>query len=107
VQAGRYFLYSMQLSWYSAKVRPYLRYRRLPFDERTPTFREYNVEIKRRVGHAVVPVVITPEGEWLQDSRRSKTGTEPKLPVALPMTDIPNPAERRRWCGGCVLLQGP
>jgi len=68
VQAGRYFLYSMQLSWYSAKVRPYLRYRRLPFDERTPTFREYNVEIKRRVGHAVVPVVITPEGEWLQDS---------------------------------------
>ena len=65
---GRYFLYSMQLSWYSAKVRPYLRYRRLPFDERTPTFREYNVEIKRRVGHAVVPVVITPEGEWLQDS---------------------------------------
>jgi glutathione S-transferase len=68
VPAGRYFLYSMQLSWYSAKVRPYLRYRRLPFDERTPTFREYNVEIKRRVGHAVVPVVITPEGEWLQDS---------------------------------------
>jgi glutathione S-transferase len=67
-QAGRYFLYSMQLSWYSAKVRPYLRYRRLPFDERTPTFREYNVEIKRRVGHAVVPVVITPEGKWLQDS---------------------------------------
>lgn len=65
---GRYFLYSMQLSWYSAKVRPYLRYRRLPFDERTPTLREYNGEIRRRVGHAVVPVVITPEGEWLQDS---------------------------------------
>jgi glutathione S-transferase len=66
--AGRYFLYSMQLSWYSAKVRPYLRYRRLPFDERTPTLREYRGEIRRRVGHAVVPVVITPEGEWLQDS---------------------------------------
>lgn len=64
----RYFLYSMQLSWYSAKVRPYLRFRRLPFDERTPTLREYRGEIRRRVGHAVVPVVITPEGEWLQDS---------------------------------------
>jgi len=34
---GKFFLYSMHLSWYSAKVRPYLRYRRLPFDERTPT----------------------------------------------------------------------
>jgi hypothetical protein len=45
------------LGW---KVRPYLRYRRLPFDERTPTFCEYNVEIKRRVGHAVVPVVSRP-----------------------------------------------
>ena len=68
MSAGRYFLYSMQLSWYSGKVRPYLRYRRLRFDERTPTFREYNFEIRRRVGHAVVPVVITPDGEWLQDS---------------------------------------
>ncbi len=37
---GKYFLYSMQLSWYSAKVRPYLRHRRLPFDERTPTPRQ-------------------------------------------------------------------
>jgi len=68
LNTGSYFLYSMQLSWYSAKVRPYLRFRRLPFDERTPTLREYRGEIRRRVGHAVVPVVITPEGEWLQDS---------------------------------------
>jgi len=68
MNAGSYFLYSMQLSWYSAKVRPYLRFRRLPFDERTPTLREYRGEIRCRVGHAVVPVVITPEGEWLQDS---------------------------------------
>ncbi|HQR24149.1 MAG TPA: glutathione S-transferase family protein [Steroidobacteraceae bacterium] len=68
MSTGRYFLYSMQLSWYSAKVRPYLRFRRLPFDERTPTAREYYGEIKRRCGHAVVPIVITPDGEWLQDS---------------------------------------
>ena len=71
----------MQLSWYSAKVRPYLRYRRLLFDERTPTFREYNVEIKRRVGHAVVPVVITPEGEWLQDSSVILERLDQRLPA--------------------------
>lgn len=68
VNSSGYLLYSMQLSWYSAKVRPYLRYRRLPFDERTPTLREFRGEIRRRVGHPVVPVVVTPDGEWLQDS---------------------------------------
>ncbi len=67
-EPGRYFLFSMQLSWYSAKVRPYLRFKGIPFDERIPTAREYYVDIRRRVGHAVVPIVITPEGEWLQDS---------------------------------------
>jgi glutathione S-transferase len=61
-------LYSMQLSWYSAKVRPYLRFKGIPFSERTPTAWEYYVEIPRHCGHAVVPIVITPDGEWLQDS---------------------------------------
>jgi len=63
-----YFLYSMQLSWYSAKVRPYLRFKGIPFEERNPTAWEYYVVIPRHCGHAVVPIVITPEGEWLQDS---------------------------------------
>jgi glutathione S-transferase len=65
---GKHFLFSMQLSWYSAKVRPYLRFKGIPFDERIPTAWEYYVTIRRHVGHAVVPVVITPDGEWLQDS---------------------------------------
>ena len=58
----------MQLSWYSAKVRPYLRFKGIPFDERTPTAWEYYVVIPRHCGHAVVPIVITLDGEWLQDS---------------------------------------
>jgi glutathione S-transferase len=85
---GNYFLYSMRLSWYSAKVRPYLRFRQLPFDERTPTLREYRGEIRRRVGHAVVPVVITPEGEWLQDSSIIIERLEERFPgnPVLPVT---------------------
>lgn len=63
-----HFLYSMQLSWYSAKVRPYLRFKGIPFEERNPTAWEYYVVIPRHCGHAVVPIVITPDGEWLQDS---------------------------------------
>lgn len=64
----KYFLLSMQLSWYSAKVRPYLRFKRIAFDERNPTAWEYYVVIPRHCGHAVVPIVVTPDGEWLQDS---------------------------------------
>ena len=51
-------LYSMQLSWYSAKVRPYLRFKGIPFSERTPTAWEYYVVIPRHCGHAVVPIVM-------------------------------------------------
>jgi len=65
---GTHLLYSMQLSWYSAKVRPYLRFKGIPFEERTPTAWEYYVVIPRHCGHAVVPIVVTPDGEWLQDS---------------------------------------
>ncbi len=97
--AGRYFLFSMQLSWYSAKVRPYLRFKGIPFDERIPTAWEYYVGIRRRVGHAVVPVVITPEDEWLQDSSVIIERLEERFPAnpVLPATP------RQRFA--CYLLE--
>lgn len=61
-------LYAWRLSWYSAKVRSYLQYKGIPFNERKPTLYQFKYVIAKHVGDAVVPVVVSPEGEWLQDS---------------------------------------
>ncbi len=52
-------------SRYSARVRSYLIKKRIAYVERVPTLWTYNVTIARRFGDAAVPVLITPEGEWI------------------------------------------
>lgn len=63
-----YTLYGMQLSWYTAKLRPYLRFKGIRFRERLPSIYTFHHTIKKFCGNSTVPVLITPEGEWLQDT---------------------------------------
>lgn len=56
--------HAYEVSYFSAKVRPALRYKGLWVDERRADLRE----IHRRTGLGFIPVVITPEGETWQDS---------------------------------------
>ncbi len=64
---GTYRLFGSELSPYSVKVRAYLRYKGLPHDwiirsaEREAEFSQYATL-------PLVPLVVTPEGEGLQDS---------------------------------------
>ncbi len=51
-------------SYFSAKVRPALRYKKLWYEERRADLRE----IKRRTGLYFIPVLVTPEDETWQDS---------------------------------------
>jgi len=53
-----------EVSYFSAKVRPALRYKGLWVDERRADL----AEIQRRTGYGFIPVVITPEDETWQDS---------------------------------------
>ncbi|MES2148829.1 MAG: glutathione S-transferase N-terminal domain-containing protein [Pseudomonadota bacterium] len=43
-------------------------HKRIPFDEQQVNAWIYLVELPRRVGAAVVPVMRTPDGRWLQDT---------------------------------------
>jgi glutathione S-transferase len=55
-----------EFSLYSGKARAYLRHKQIPFEERvTPADREL---IQERVGRRVVPVVVTPNGDCVQDT---------------------------------------
>ena len=61
-------LYGADISYFSAKVRAYLRWKGLPFEEVSASRAVYQQTIIPRIGFPVIPVVETPEGVWLQDS---------------------------------------
>ena len=63
-----YRLLGAEFSYYSGKTRSYLLHKRIPFIETPAAAWIYLALLPRRVNAAVVPVVLTPEGEWLQDS---------------------------------------
>ncbi len=63
-----FILYGWHLSFYAGKVRCYLRYKHIPFIDQDVSLYTLAVPIKRHTGAAVMPVVRTPEGQWLQDS---------------------------------------
>lgn len=66
--SDRYQLFGAQVSYFTGKARAYLRYKDIPFDEVLATREVYRNVILPRVGWAVIPVVITPEDETLQDT---------------------------------------
>jgi glutathione S-transferase len=63
-----YRFYASEISYFSGKVRPALRAKRVPFEELLPTRTAYREVIRARTGLAMIPVVVTPEDETWQDS---------------------------------------
>jgi glutathione S-transferase len=56
------------LSLYSGKARGYLRWKNVPYREVLSNREVYEKEIMPRLGYGMVPVLITPEGETVQDT---------------------------------------
>lgn len=63
-----YRLYGAPVSYFTGKVRAYLRYKGIPHREILSDAKVYREVILARVGFPVIPVVVTPEDETLQDS---------------------------------------
>lgn len=64
----KYELYGAEPSLYTGKVRSYLRYKEIPYTESPPTFQNLRKVIVPRTGKVMIPVVLTPDNECLQDS---------------------------------------
>lgn len=77
-----YDLYGAEPSYFTGKVRAYLRYKRIPFSEVLPTREVYRSVILPRVGWPVIPVVVTPEDETWQDSSEIIDNFEARFPEA-------------------------
>lgn len=61
-------LYGAAASPFATKVRAYLRYKNIPFEERDASARAMTKVIQPRTGKMMIPVVITPQDECVQDS---------------------------------------
>jgi glutathione S-transferase len=72
--------FAAEVSYFSAKVRPALRYKGIPYQEIAPSPEAYRDVIVPRTGVAFIPVVITPEDEVLQDSSFILDELERRIP---------------------------
>lgn len=85
----RYRLYGWHLSYYSAKVRAYLRFKQLPFDDVPVNAWTLLRRIPRRTGTTAMPVVVTPQNEWLQDSTAIIESLEERHPERPALPESP------------------
>ena len=88
--ATSYTLYGWEVSYYTGKVRSYLRFKGIPFVEVAPNIFNYYVTLRRKTGVVAIPVVCTPEGEWWQDSSDIIDRLEARFPAPsiLPATSV-------------------
>ena len=77
---GRYQHYGWPVSPYTAKTRAYFRYKEIPFDDIQPSAIRLFGTIRKAVGAAIMPTVLTPEGEWMQDSSAIIDAMERRFP---------------------------
>ncbi len=63
-----YVLIGAEASQFSAKARACLRWKGLAFEDRAATPEVYRDIIEPRIGYAVIPVLLTPDGQIIQDS---------------------------------------
>jgi glutathione S-transferase len=68
MSAGAYTLYVMSNSPYSDKIRVYMRLKRLPFVEVRENLQNRETVLRARTGRTMVPVVITPDDQAMNDS---------------------------------------
>lgn len=86
---ARYTLYGVEGSYYAAKTRYQLLRKGIAFDELPCDRDAFASVIVPRVGYPVVPVVITPAGETLQDTAEIFTALEARHPEPALMPKSP------------------
>lgn len=86
----KFTLYGWHLSYFTGKVLCYLRYKRIPFVDQPVDMLTLMHHIKRKTGEVVMPVLVTPDNEWLQDSSLIIDRMEAQFPdtSVIPATPV-------------------
>lgn len=75
-----FILYGWHLSYFSGKARCYLQYKNIPFVDEAVNMPTLMLRIKHKTGAVVMPVLVTPEGRWIQDTSEIVDGMEARFP---------------------------
>ena len=99
---SQYRLYGVQVSLFAGKVRGYLNYKGLDYQEKAPTLYDMLRRFPRKVGATVMPVVQTREGEWLADTTEIIEWLETRHPTPSIRASSPRQAVAamlfEAWC---------
>ncbi len=79
-RGGTYTLYGTEFSLYTGKARAYLHYKGIPYREVLSTVGVYKKVIVPRTGVRFIPVLATPEGEYVQDTTEIIDCLEQRFP---------------------------
>jgi len=85
---GVYRLLGADVSYYTAKIDAWLAYKRIPCRRELATREVFQREILPRIGYPVIPILLTPDDEALQDtseivdSLEARHPSPPTLPAA-------------------------
>lgn len=90
---GRYILWGTPHSLFTGKARSYLLKKQVPFTELLASDARFLGEVVPKVGHMVIPVVETPEGELIQDTTAiidhiEDRSTDPQLHPTGPVQQV-------------------
>lgn len=75
-----YILMGWELSYYTGKARCYLRHKGVPLQEKGMNLLDFR-KVKKHTSSVVMPAVITPDGDWLQDTAHIIDTLEARHPV--------------------------
>ena len=83
-------LHGWHLSYFSGKVRAYLHYKGIEFIDQPMSLYTLAWAGRRRTGAVVMPLLVTPEGEWWQDSSEMIDRIEQRVSdySVLPITPV-------------------
>ncbi|MEO9971329.1 MAG: glutathione S-transferase C-terminal domain-containing protein [Hyphomonadaceae bacterium] len=97
----QYTLYGMAASLYTGKVRAYMRRNHVPFIEEKAGGERFNTVVTEAVGRWIIPVIETPDGDFVQDgtdildyfeahglSKQSIYPADPKLKVIAHLFEL-------------------
>jgi len=87
--ARPYILYGWHLSYFAGKARCYLKYKRLPFVDQEVNLPTLMWRIPRKTGVRVMPVLRTPDNEWIQDTHLIIERIEAQIPERSVVPDTP------------------
>ncbi len=87
--SATYTLFGSYASYYSAKVRGYLRKKGIPFVERLPSDPVFREKVRPSSGSHRIPQLLTPDGEVVQDSVEIVDFLEPRFPELPAFPETP------------------